>query len=357
MVTFSSNQGSVEQQLDRFSVPGHEALYQKEESLRVRCLACAHQCRISEGRRGVCRVRYNRKGVLYVPSGYVAGLQVDPIEKKPFYHVLPGSDALSFGMLVCNFHCDFCQNWLSSQTLRDSDALSGFQPCSAAEIESLAIRSKAASLISTYNEPLITADWAIEIFERVANKDILCGFVSNGYATPTVLEVLRPFMSLFKVDLKCFTEQGYRQVGGTLKPVLETISRLQELGFWVEIVTLVVPGFNDSAEELKKMAAFLASLSLDMPWHVTAFYPTYKKTDVPPTSSELLDKAWKIGKDAGLHYVYAGNLGGRGGEKEHTWCPACGTLLVERAGFRVQYNGIVDGKCPKCSASIAGKWH
>lgn len=351
------DQDALEKELDRYSVPANPLLYQKEDGHYVRCFACAHQCRIADKRRGICRLRHNRDGMMFAPSGYVAGLQVDPIEKKPFYHVLPGSGALSFGMLGCNFHCEFCQNWVSSQTLRDNDALSGFRPCSSDTIVDSASRHNAASVISTYNEPLITADWAAEIFEKAKARGLLCGFVSNGFATRTVLEFLRPVMDIFKVDLKCFSEENYRRLGGGLKPVLDSIGQALELGFWVEIVTLVVPGFNDTPEELDRMAAFIASLSVDIPWHVTAFYPTYRMSAASPTSFASLDTAWNAGKDAGLRYVYAGNMGGRAGDKEHTWCPDCGTLLVQRRGFQVGQNRITERTCPDCGAVIAGRWN
>lgn len=352
----SRRDNPLETDLDRYSVPASPNLYRKQDSLYVRCLSCAHQCKIAPKGRGVCRLRHNRDGVLYAPSGYVAGLQVDPIEKKPFYHVRPGSGALSFGMLGCNFHCDFCQNWSSSQTLRDADAIAGFRPCSSDVIVEAALCQKTASIISTYNEPLITADWAAEIFEKAKAGGLLCGFVSNGYATREVLEFLRPVMDLFKVDLKCFSEEGYREVGGRLKPVLESIGWLLELGFWVEIVTLVVPGFNDGAEELEKMAAFIASFSVDIPWHVTAFYPTYRMSATSPTSFAHLDRAWNAGKEAGLRFVYAGNMAGKAGDKEHTWCPGCGKLLVQRQGFHVLRNLVTNGCCSDCGAAVAGRW-
>ncbi len=223
----------------------------------LRCVACGHRCRIAEGKSGVCRVRRNVGGHLQVPAGYVGGLNVDPIEKKPFYHVLPGSDALSFGMLGCDFHCSFCQNWISSQTLRDEQATAMPHQISADQLADLAIRRRTPVCVSTYNEPLITADWAMEVFKRLKPRGVLCGFVSNGNATPEVLEYICPYVDLYKVDLKCFDDHHYRKLGGTLQTVLDTIVRLKEMGFWVEVVTLVVPGFNDSDDELRDIARFL----------------------------------------------------------------------------------------------------
>lgn len=352
----SSPASGLQAQIDMYTSPAAPALLRREDEHRVHCLACAHECRIAPGHRGICRVRHNRSGELLVPSGYVAGLQADPIEKKPFYHVLPGSQALSFGMLGCNFHCEFCQNWLTSQTLRDAHALAGFQPCPAATIIARAVDYEADSVISTYNEPLVTAEWAAQVFDLAKQHQLLCGFVSNGYATREVLDFLRPVTDLYKVDLKCFSEEGYRRLGGRLKPVLESIEHMLHLGFWVEVVTLVVPGFNDSPEELRQMAEFIAARSPDIPWHVTAFRPTYKMLQQPPTTGGHLERAWNAGREAGLHYVYAGNMAGHVGDKEHTPCPSCGHIVIRRRGFEVLANLLRDGRCPKCSAAVAGRW-
>lgn len=342
--------------LDAYTVPAAPALYAQEAEHCVRCAACAHRCHIRPGHRGICRMRHNREGVLYAPSDYVAGLQVDPIEKKPFYHVLPGGRALSFGMLGCNFHCRFCQNWLSSQTLRDLNALAGFEPCRADTIIERALDTDADAVISTYNEPLITAEWSERIFEKAKVHGLLCGFVSNGYATREVLEFLRPVMDLYKVDLKCFSEEGYQSLGGGLKPVLESIERSVQLGFWVEVVTLVVPGFNDAPDELRQTAAFIAGLSRDIPWHVTAFFPTYKAQEYVPTTGAHLERAWDAGKEAGLRYVYAGNMAGRMGDRENTLCPACGCVVIRRRGFQVLQNLLEKGCCPQCHSPVAGRW-
>ena len=333
------------------------SLCRSEADGSVYCLACAHQCHIKSEHLGVCRVRYNRNGALYAPGGYVAGLQADPIEKKPFYHVLPGSDALSFGMLGCNFHCDFCQNWISSQISDSKEMFRHVRICSAQEIARAAVACDAPVVVSTYNEPLITADWAAEVFDAAKAEGILCGFVSNGFASREVLQFLRPRMDMFKVDLKCFSDAGYRTLGGRLQPVLDTIAWLATSGLWLEVVTLVVPGFNDAEAELDGIARFLAQLSPDIPWHVTAFYPNYKLTDRPPTSRALLDRACNAGKNTGLRYVYAGNMAGQMANREHTFCHACGALLIERRGFRVLHNQLRDGRCPACNAAIPGRWN
>jgi pyruvate formate lyase activating enzyme len=327
------------------------------EDGRVRCVACGHRCRIPPGREGICRVRFNQDGVLRVPFGYVSGLQLDPIEKKPFFHVLPGSAALSFGMLGCDFHCSYCQNWLTSQTLRDPGAIAPVNEVTPEEIARLARERGARIVTATYNEPLITSEWAVAIFRRAREEGLLCSYVSNGNATEEVLEYLRPWVSLYKVDLKGFRDGPYRKLGGTLERVLWTIRALHEKGFWVEVVTLVVPGHNDSEEELTDIARFLVSVSPDIPWHVTAFHPDYRMDDQHSTSVRTLLRAAEIGVAEGLHFVYAGNLPGAVASWENTHCPGCRAMLVERMGFRIGRNRITaEGRCPDCERTIPGVW-
>ncbi len=489
-------------------------LYEKLAEGRVRCFACGHRCLIPPGRDGVCRVRFNDDGVLKVPHGYVGALQVDPVEKKPFFHALPGARALSFGMLGCDFHCGYCfvpgtevrtsqgsrtieslfgrgepvletaqdavvvrpavdvvthrgrmrpvrgvfrhlyegplmaltlaggdeiratpeheflvsaraargvpppsffvpasavtpefdllepasdgrfrrrrledtrvlhykgpvynleveedatylvhgaavhncQNWITSQALRDPRARSPIDEVTPAQLVALARKHEAQILTSTYNEPLITSEWAVSVFKEARGQGLLCSYVSNGNGTEEVLDYLSPWVSLYKVDLKSFRDKRYRELGGTLDRVLETIRGLYARGIWLEIVTLVVPGFNDSDEELADIARFLVSVSPDIPWHVTAFHADYKMTEPDNTGRTTLLRAAESGGAAGLHYVYAGNLPGRVGEWENTYCPGCRTLLVERAGFRVLRNELTDGACPGCRRAIPGVW-
>jgi len=326
------------------------------ENNEVGCVACGHRCWILPGRSGVCRVRFNQDGQLRAPSGYVAGVQMDPIEKKPFFHVYPARDALSFGMLGCDFHCGYCQNWVTSQAIRDAAAVSQPQFCTPRRLIELAVEQHVPVIVSTYNEPLITADWAVEIFKLARQAGIRCGFISNGNATPEVLEFIRPYVDLYKVDLKGFDDRNYRKLGGVLGNVLETIERLKAMDFWVEIVTLIVPGFNDGDDELRKIADFLARVSPDLPWHVTAFHPDYKMTDPPRTPRETLIRAYEFGKAAGLRFVYAGNLSGQVGDRENTNCPSCGQWLIRRRGFVVLENRMSAGACPFCTASIPGVW-
>jgi len=327
------------------------------ENKRIRCFACGHRCPIPEGQPGVCKVRFNRDGKLYVPWGYVAGVQSDPIEKKPFFHVRPGSLALSFGMLGCDLHCSYCQNWLTSQALRDPEAGLAVRTATPDLLVRLARESGAEAVVSTYNEPLITVEWAVAIFEKAHQAGLLTGFVSNGNATPEVLEHLRPHLDLFKVDLKSFDEAHYHQLGGRLQPILASIRLIHQMGFWLEVVTLVVPGFNDSDEELRSIAEFLAGISPDIPWHVTAFHKDYKMTGPDNTPPATLVRAAAIGRSAGLRYVYAGNLPGSTGNLEDTACSACGAILVARHGYRILKDRVTPhGGCPDCHALIPGRW-
>jgi pyruvate formate lyase activating enzyme len=490
-------------------------LYETLADGRVRCFACGHRCLIPPGRDGVCRVRFNEAGTLKVPFGYVGGLQVDPVEKKPFFHALPGARALSFGMLGCDLHCGYCfvpgtevmtpgglrtidslfdrgqtvletasdavavrpsvevlthrgrarpvrgvfrhhyqgplmvltlsggaeiratpeheflvsaraargvrppsffvpasavtpefdllepasdgtfrkrrledtriqeyagpvynieveedstylvqgaavhncQNWITSQALRDPDAVASPQEVTPAELVRLARRHQARILTSTYNEPLITSEWAMSVFQEARPAGLVCSYVSNGNATPEVLDYIRPYVSLYKVDLKSFRDRHYRELGGTLEAVLWTIRRLHEMGFWVEIVTLLVPGFNDSDEELRDVARFLVSVSPDIPWHVTAFHEDYKMTGPGNTPVATLLRAAEIGTGEGLRFVYAGNLPGRVGRWEDTRCPGCHATLIERAGFHVLSDRLsATGTCPDCGRGIPGFW-
>ena len=262
---------SLAEELDRLTQPG-ELVVQLDDQA-VRCRACAHNCKIAEGKRGVCKVRFNQKGKLFVPWGYVSALQVDPIEKKPFYHFLAGSDALTFGMLGCNFKCDYCQNWLTSQALKEeaSERLSGYvREISSQEIIDIGLHYGAEVVASSYNEPLITSEWAKEIFHKAGQSGIKQVYVSNGFASREVIDYLKPDLLGFKVDLKTMQEDHYRQLGGKLEPVLDSIQYAHKLGLWVEVVTLVVPGFNDSMDELTDLANTIQSISPDIPWHVSA---------------------------------------------------------------------------------------
>jgi pyruvate formate lyase activating enzyme len=332
-------------------------LYEKLDRNRVRCYACGHCCPISDGQPGVCKVRYNQGGTLHVPWGYVGGVQCDPIEKKPFFHAYPGALAYSFGMLGCDLHCAYCQNWVTSQALRDPDAVSQPLQASPEALVPDALGQGAKVLVSTYNEPLITAEWAVEIFKQARAAGLVTGFVSNGNGTPQVLEYIRPWVDLYKVDLKSFDDRHYHELGGRIGPILETIRSLHEMGVWLEIVTLLIPGFNDGEAELRGMTDFLAGVSPDIPWHVTAFHKDYKMDDPANTAPADLRRAAEIGRKSGLRYVYAGNLPGRVGNLEDTRCHQCGGALIKRSGYFVQnYCLTSEGKCPSCQTVIPGRW-
>jgi pyruvate formate lyase activating enzyme len=329
----------------------------RTEGERIRCVACGHRCLIGPGRHGICRVRFNQDGQLRVPFGYVAGVQCDPVEKKPFFHVYPGTDALTFGMMGCDFHCSYCQNWVTSRALRDDAALAQIRTVTPQQLVNTGRQSGARLVVSSYNEPLITAEWAVAVFQQAKEAGLACAFVSNGNATPEVLDFLRPWIIAYKIDLKGFDDKNYRTLGGTLEHVINGIRMVHERGLWLEVVTLVVPGFNDSEAELRRMAQFLASVSRDIPWHVTAFHKDYKMTDPPNTTAAQLIRAAEIGAEEGLRFIYAGNLPGRVGSWENTYCPNCREKLIDRIGYLVrEYRVTPEGKCPSCGTVIPGIW-
>jgi pyruvate formate lyase activating enzyme len=322
----------------------------------VQCFACGHRCKIAPDRDGICKVRFNRGGKLFVPWGYVGGVQLDPVEKKPFFHAYPGSNALSFGMLGCDYHCPYCQNWITSQAVRDPNAIAQPEFISPERFVEVALSSGAKIVTSTYNEPLITSEWAMEIFKLAKQAGLVTSYVSNGNGTKEVLDYIQPHVDLYKVDLKGFSQKEYSKLGGSLRNVLDTIQSIHDRGIWLEVVTLVIPGFNDSNDELTGIAKFLASISPDIPWHVTAFHKEYKMMEPDNTDVKTLVRAAEIGYKAGLRYVYAGNIPGAVGRYENTYCDSCGELLVARYGFQVTNNRIQNSACFKCGAKVAGRW-
>jgi pyruvate formate lyase activating enzyme len=335
------------------------SLVENLDNNRVRCFSCGHCCPIPEGQAGVCKVRFNRGGKLYVPWGYTAGMQCDPIEKKPFFHAHPGALAYSFGMLGCDLHCGYCQNWVTSQALRDPNAVSPPLEVTPDAMVRDALDQGAKVLVSTYNEPLITSEWAVAVFKEAKAAGLMTGFVSNGNATPQVLEYVRPWVDLYKVDLKSFDDRHYHELGGRIGPILESIRRIRSMGLWLEIVTLLIPNFNDSDDELRRLTEFIASVSPDIPWHVTAFHTDYKmqgdgQRDTSP--ADLL-RAVEIGRQAGLQYIYAGNLPGMVGDSEDTRCPRCRLILIRRYGYLIEdYRLSPQGRCPRCDFQIPGRW-
>jgi pyruvate formate lyase activating enzyme len=332
-------------------------LYEQGPEGKVHCYACGHQCTILPGARGICQVRYNLDGKLYVPWGYVAALQCDPTEKKPFFHIHPGSDTLTFGMLGCDLHCPYCQNWDISQALRDANAGRLPAQTSPQELVQLARRNGAKCVASSYNEPLITSEWAMAILQQAKSAGFTCMFISNGNATRQALEYIRPYTDGYKIDLKTMNDKSYRKLGAVLQHVLDGVRMVHDLGFWLEIVTLIVPGFNDSEAELRDAAQFIKSISPDIPWHVTAFHKDYKMQDPDNTQAQTLIRAAEIGYAEGLRYVYAGNIPGQVGDYENTYCPTCHASLIERIGYVIlDYQLTADATCPHCHTPIPGIW-
>jgi len=486
-------------------------LYEKLAENEVRCYACAHRCLIKDGLRGICKVRYNRGGNLMVPRGYVGALQCDPIEKKPFFHAFPGTDALTFGMLGCDLHCSYCftgdarvatnsgmqkfadlwvqsiplskadpqqreppegltatggdgrqhrvlqifrhdyegevvrlaprllkpfeatpdhpvlattapgrnepnfvragqlttrhflcapfggeldylavdevrrrqyrgpvfnletdgphtylannavvhncQNWVTSQALRDPGALTEPMDITPRQLVDIASAQRASVVATSYNEPLITSEWAVEVFKEARPRGFSTAYISNGNATEEVLEFIRPYTDLYKIDLKSFRDKNYRSLGGKLENILNGIRMVHQMGFWLEIVTLIIPGFNDGDEELGDIARFLAGLSPSIPWHVTAFHKDYKMQDPDNTTPQTLLRAARIGEAAGLEYIYAGNLPGRVKPYEDTRCPRCKSTLIRRIGYRILEDRLTGvGRCFKCGQGIPGVW-
>ena len=350
---------TLRQILDHHVRQAAPSLYEKLDNNRVRCFSCGHCCPIPEGQPGVCKVRFNRGGTLFVPWGYTAGMQCDPIEKKPFFHAHPGALAYSFGMLGCDLHCGYCQNWVTSQALRDPEAISPPLEASPELLVQDALRQGAKVLVSTYNEPLITSEWAVAVFKEAKAAGLLTGFVSNGNATPQVLDYIRPWLDLYKVDLKSFDDRHYHELGGRIAPILDSIRRIHASGLWLEIVTLLIPGFNDSADELRQLTEFLVGISPDIPWHVTAFHTDYKMQGEGQRNTNVEDllRAVEIGRDSGLRYIYAGNLPGMVGEWEDTRCPQCHETLISRYGYHIEaYRLTAEGRCPHCAATLPGRW-
>jgi pyruvate formate lyase activating enzyme len=335
----------------------HDAmLWEALDGQKVRCDLCGHRCVIAAGKYGVCRVRENVAGALKTHSyGALVAMNVDPIEKKPLFHFLPGSMSLSVAAAGCNFQCEFCQNWQISQAPRQG-AESTAQAVSPAQIVSAAASHDCASISYTYTEPTVFFELAYDTARLARARGIRNSFVSNGFLTPLAVKTIAPYLDAINVDLKAFRDETYRRVmKATLEPVLTCLKALVGAGIWVEVTTLVVPGMNDSPAELRDTARFIAGeLGPAVPWHVSRFHGDYRMARTPSTPLETLELACKIGKEAGLHYVYAGNVPGR--TDENTYCPGCGKALIERVGFSVRRNELRGGACPVCAHRIEGVW-
>jgi pyruvate formate lyase activating enzyme len=329
-------------------------LYEKLSGSRVRCNLCAHRCTIAEGNVGVCHVRENIEGVLYTRVyGQTIAQHVDPIEKKPLYHFYPGSSAYSVATPGCNFRCQWCQNADISQAPREEEFLLG-REASPEQIVAETRRAGCRSIAYTYTEPTIFFEYTYDTARLARQAGLSNTYVTNGYMTEEMLETLHPYLDAANVDLKGFRDAVYRRyIGARLQPVLDSLRKIKELGIWVEVTTLIIPGVNDEVEELQDAARFLADeLGPDTPWHISRFTPAYRMADVQPTPVRVLLQAQEIGREAGLHYVYVGNVPG----ESNTSCHVCGRLLIRRRGFRVIANEVTPaGRCPECGTPVAGR--
>lgn len=332
-----------------------EALYyQKLEGGAVQCRLCAHRCRILEGRKGLCGVRQNKQGVLYTMHyPYVAAVGVDPIEKKPLYHFLPGTDSYSVAGIGCNFRCQFCQNWQLSQVHEALSLGTKEIPMPPQEIVARAAAAGCKSISYTYSEPTVFFELACETAHLARDAGLRNVFVTNGYMSCEALDGIAPYLDAANIDLKSFRESFYKKVcGASLAPVLDTIAAAKRKGVWIEITTLVIPGLNDTEEELDSLASFIASLDCGIPWHISRFHPDYRLHDREATGGETLKKAYNIGKNRGLKYVYIGNY--QADYAVSTKCPSCGKTVIERCGFSVSCSRLSGGRCPFCHAMIDG---
>jgi pyruvate formate lyase activating enzyme len=336
-------------------------LYEKLSDERVRCALCSHRCLVAPGQKGVCLVRENRDGQLRtLVYGLPLSQAVDPIEKKPLFHFYPGSTAFSLATAGCNFRCTFCQNWSISQMPRERGEILG-QQTSPEVVVAAARRLGSRSIAYTYTEPTIFFEYSYDIARLAHEAGIASVYVTNGYMTAEMLELFQgvggehePWLDAANVDLKAFRDETYRRVcGARLQPVLDALQKMVELGVWVEVTTLVVPGLNDSEGELRELAAFIAGhLGPQVPWHVSRFHPDYRMQDARPTPPATLQRAYELGREAGLHYVYVGNL--PGARLEDTYCPGCGQVVVQRRGFDVVRHDTARGCCSRCGTPIHG---
>ncbi len=327
-------------------------LYKKLDDKKVRCDLCSHRCIIKDKKKGKCCVRRNIDGVLYsLVYGKIIAENSDPIEKKPLFHFLPGSYSMSIATVGCNFKCFFCQNYNISQVPCDQNKIEG-RDVPPENMVSHALANGDESISYTYTEPTIFFEYAYDTAKLASAKGLKNVFVTNGFMSKECLLMIEPYLDAANVDLKSFSDTTYKnKIGGRLKPVLNNIILMKKLGIWIEVTTLIIPGINDSKDELKQIAKFLADIDKDIPWHLSAYYPQYK-SDIPPTGIEQIESAINIGKGAGLKYVYGGNV--PGSDYENTYCPNCGDLLIRRTGFSVSGNNIKKGSCSNCGQKIEG---
>jgi len=331
----------------------HEAsLFEKLENRKVKCHVCAHECTISDGKRGICGVRENRDGTLFtLIYNTVSSEAVDPIEKKPLYHFLPGTLSYSQGTIGCNFRCAHCQNWTISQVTLEQAHIREITP---EESVAQALASDCASISWTYNEPTIWHEFTYDSAKLAHEAGLKTVYVTNGYITEDALRDISPYLDAFRVDIKAFRDEFYRKTcRAHLQPVLDSSVVARELGMHIEVINLVIPGKNDDLKEIRDLIEWVHdNLGPRTPVHFTRFYPMYKMKDASPTPVATLERAWQMAKDAGMEYPYVGNVAGH--KYENTYCPGCGALLIDRSGFQVARNAITeDKKCPDCGYGIA----
>jgi len=332
-------------------------LYEAAGKGRVRCFLCSHRCVIADGHRGICAVRENRGGTLEtLVYGKLIARHVDPIEKKPLFHFLPGSLSYSIATVGCNFRCRFCQNADIAQMPADHQGIIDGERSSPEQVVEAALRAGCSTIAYTYTEPTVYFEFAYDTAKRARDRGIRNVFVTNGYMTPEALDMIAPYLDAANVDLKAFSDDFYKeQCGAVRSHVMATLVKMREVGVFVEVTTLVIPGLNDDETELKDLAAFLVdSLGPETPWHVSRFHPTYRLMDRPSTPVATLLRAREIGMEAGLRYVYTGNIPGQGGED--TLCHRCRTPLVQRMGYRIIRQLSEGGRCPSCGTVAYGVW-
>jgi pyruvate formate lyase activating enzyme len=331
-----------------------EAMFYKGLDGKIKCTLCNHYCIIKEGKKGICGVRENRGGKLYsLVYGKSIAIDIDPIEKKPFFNFFPGATAYSIATVGCNFHCLNCQNWEISQMPKGKEGKIIGQELSPKEIVANAKRKGCKCIAYTYTEPTIFFEYAYDTAKLAHEQGIKNVFVTNGYTSSEAIKAIAPFLDAANIDLKGFSEDFYHKIcGARLQPILDNIKLYKELGIWIEVTTLIIPGYSDDESQLREIAEFIKSVGEDIPWHITVFYPAFKLQDVPPTPIESLRRARKIGMDVGLRYVYEGNVPGEGGE--NTYCYNCGKLIIGRYGFEIRANKLINGSCPNCMTHIDG---
>lgn len=331
-----------------------EAMFYESFNGKVKCNLCCHYCVVKEENRGICSVRENKNGKLYsLVYGKSISAGIDPIEKKPIFHLHPGSASYSISTVGCNFHCHNCQNWTISQMPKGKGGEISGEELLPEEIVVNAKKTGCKSIAYTYTEPTIFFEYAYDTAKLAQKEGIKNIFVTNGYTSAEAIKEIAPFLDAANVDLKSFREDFYHKIcGAKLQPVLDNIKLYKEMGVWIEVTTLLIPGYSDDENQLKNIAKFIRDVGVEIPWHITAFYPTFKLVDASPTSVESLRRARDIGIKAGLRYVYEGNIPGEG--RENTYCYECGTLLIKRYGYQIMENNLIDGKCPKCKTKMDG---